>query len=81
MTELLKEFTVLGVLQRAWYFMLIPCGWFLERESVHTQVSITLHCLGAVYMPRQSQKYSENSQDLKTCVIEKYCFMNREYIN
>lgn len=68
------------MVQRPQQFVLIPHGQFLE--SVASSGVSDAHSLREVHNARRRvrRKYFENSRDLETLLIEKYCFMNREYI-
>lgn len=68
------------MVQRPQQFVLIPHGQFLE--SVASSGVSDAHSLREVHNARRRvrRKYFENRRDLETLLIEKYCFMNREYI-
>lgn len=69
-------------------FKSIPRPWlsmcvFLKSKSLAPRdvCAMTVYSVQAVDWHRiGASEYSENSKDLKTLVLENYCFMHREYI-
>ena len=54
---------------------------FLETESIaYRGVSDPPQLKSCLYALYRARKYSENSKKIWKLAIEKYCFMNREYI-